>query len=119
MLGVSYGRGEVQAEHGPEALPFLEEGIRQPGQTPNLHPHGEVLPVKVDCALDGSGALERGLHGAEARDQLPRSFVSDAGGVPLVVLRGFEHGDPIANQLGLTHGICSIRSGGVSARLAF
>jgi hypothetical protein len=35
----------VQAERSPQVLPFLREGIRQPRQSADLHPHGEVLPL--------------------------------------------------------------------------
>ena len=38
---------EVEAQRGPEVLPPLAEGVRQPGKPSNLHPHREVLPLNV------------------------------------------------------------------------
>lgn len=39
--------GKVQRESGPVVFELLREAIRQPGETSNLHPHGEVLALDI------------------------------------------------------------------------
>ena len=41
---------EVQAEGSPQILPLFAEGIRQTGEPPNLHPHGQVPALNVRSA---------------------------------------------------------------------
>jgi len=38
---------KVQAEGGPEVFPLFGEGVCQPRQPPDHHPHGEVLALHV------------------------------------------------------------------------
>ena len=39
--------GEVQGKRSVVVLPLLAESIGQPGESANLHPHGEVLSLYV------------------------------------------------------------------------
>ena len=38
---------EVQSECGPVVLKLLREAIGQPGESSDVHSHGEILPFDV------------------------------------------------------------------------
>ena len=38
---------EPQAESGPVVLPLLAEAVREPRESANIGPHGEILPLHV------------------------------------------------------------------------
>lgn len=40
-------RDEIQGERSIVVLPFLAEGIRLPGESANLHSHGQVLALDM------------------------------------------------------------------------
>ena len=51
--------GEVQSKRRIVVLPLFAESIRQPGESANLHSHGEILPFNVAGAnLLGVGASD-------------------------------------------------------------
>jgi hypothetical protein len=37
--------GEMQAERSPQIFPLARKTISQPGESADLHPHGEVLAL--------------------------------------------------------------------------
>jgi hypothetical protein len=38
---------EVQSASGFQVRQLLRESVRQPGESPHLHSHGQVLPLDV------------------------------------------------------------------------
>ena len=40
---------EVKSKGAFQVVMLLGEGIRQSGQPPHAHPHGQILPFEVAC----------------------------------------------------------------------